>query len=173
MEDNQMTREEFRNLVRNLEETPRIIQQLIDDLKGGDRTWKPSEEEWSALEHVCHLKDIEREGYAVRIEKLLHETQPFLADIDGDRLAAERSYNSQDFETVLHAFTHARQENVRMIEDVTLDQLARSGMFENVGTVTLGRLLLMMREHDQGHLQDISRLHEQLKERRAPSPAAN
>jgi DinB superfamily len=109
----------------------------------------------------------------VRIEKLLRETQSFLADIDGDRLAAERSYNSQDFGTVLHAFALARQENVQTIEDVTLDQLARSGMFENVGTVTLGGLLLMMREHDQGHLQDINSLREQLKGRRAPLSTAH
>jgi DinB superfamily len=165
MEENQMTLEEFQSLVEALEETPRIIQQLTGDLEDGERRWKPSPEEWSVLEHICHLRDIEQEGYAARIEKLLRETQPFLADIDGDKLAAERSYNSQDFIAALHAFLSARAENAEAIKDLTLDQLNRSGMFENTGTVTLGGLLLMMREHDRGHLHDISRLHERLRKR--------
>lgn len=164
MEENQMTLEEFQSLVGALEETPRLIRQLADDLGGNEVTWKPSQEKWSVLEHVCHLKDIEEEGYTARIEKLLRETQPFLADIDGDKLARERSYNSQDFDATLRAFALTRAENARAIKDLTLDQLNRSGIFENTGPVTLGSLLLMMRDHDGGHLQDISDLREQLRE---------
>lgn len=172
MEENQMTLEEFQSLVEALEETPLIIQRLADQLGGDHWTWKPSQEAWSALEHVCHLKDIEQEGYAVRIEKLLNETQPFLPDIDGGKLAAERSYNSQNFDIALRAFALARQQNTQAIKDLTLDQLNRSGIFENAGTITLGRLLLMMREHDLGHLQDISNLREQSRRNHAPLSAA-
>jgi len=167
MEDDQMTPEEYQSLVETLEATPRIIQQLADDLADGDVTWKPSEKEWSVLENVCHLKDIEQEGYTLRIEKFLHETQPFLTDIDGDKLAEQRSYNSQDFHQVLRAFANARQRNVQVIKDLTHDQLNRSGMFENFGTVTLGRLLQMMREHDESHLKDLSSLREQIRRERA------
>jgi hypothetical protein len=173
MEENQMTLEEFQSLVETLEETPRIIRQLTDDLEDNERRWKPSPEGWSALEQVCHLRDIEQEGYAARIEKLLHEAQPFLSDIDGDKLAAERSYITQDFTAALRAFARARAENAEAIKDLTLDQLNRSGIFENVGAVTLGRLLLMMREHDRGHLHDISRLHEQLRKGAAGLSVAN
>ena len=163
MEEVQMTPEEYQSLVETLEATPRVIQRLADDLADGDATWKPSAREWSVLENVCHLNDIEQEGYTLRIEKLLHETQPFLADINGTRLAEERSYQSQDFRQVLHAFARARQQNVQTMKDLALDQLNRSGMFENFGAVTLGRLLLMMREHDEGHLKDLTSLHEQIR----------
>ena len=173
MEENQMTLEEFQSLVEALAETPRVIRQLTDDLEVGGLTWKPTPEEWSALEHVCHLRDIEREGYAARIEKLRRETEPFMADIDGGKLAAERSYNSQEMSAALVAFAGARQQNIEAVKDLAPDQLDRSGMLENVGRVTLGRLLLMMREHDQGHLYDISRLHEQLRERAVGLPVAN
>jgi hypothetical protein len=167
MEENRMTLEEFQSLVDALEETPRLIGQLADEIEDGDVTWKPSGEEWSMLEHVCHLKDIEREGYTARIEKLLRETEPFLADIDGDKLARERSYNSQDFAATLRAFALARAENARAIKDLTLDELNRSGTFEGTGTITLGRLLVMMREHDRGHLKDISDWRERLRRTRA------
>lgn len=173
MEGNQMTSEEYQSLVETLEATPGIIQRLADDLMDGDATWKPSEREWSVLENVCHLNDIEQEGYTVRIEKLLNETQPFLANIDGDKLAEERSYNSQDFSQVLSAFARGRQRNVQTITDLAPDRLNRSGRFENVGTITLGRLLLMMREHDQSHLKDLGSLHQQLRRKRAGMSATS
>jgi hypothetical protein len=170
MKDNQLTRQEFESLVEALEGTPRSIRQLADDLAEVDARWKPSGKEWSMLELVCHLNDIEQEGYTVRIEKLLHETRPFLADIDGDRLAEERNYNGQGFETTLRAFTRAREANVRVIKALSPDQLNRSGVFENVGPVTLATLLQMMREHDKGHLQDLSSLRDRLIERRKSAP---
>ena len=173
MGDNQMTQQEFQALIKALEETPQLVQQLADELADDDRTWKPSAKEWSVLENVCHLRDIEREGYTLRIEKLLHETQPFLTDIDGDKLAEEGSYNSQDFHQALRAFARARQQNVLVIKDLPLDQLKRSGMFENFGTVTLGRLLLMMREHDESHLKDVSSLHEQIRREHAQLSATS
>jgi hypothetical protein len=174
MEENQMTLEEFQSLINELEATPRVIQQLADELNEGDARWKPTVEEWSVLEHVCHLKDIEQEGYTVRIRKLLHETQPYLTDIDGAQLALTRNYNSQDFDTALRAFALARQQNVLAIRDVPLDRLeALSGTFENVGQITLGKLLLMMREHDQGHLEDIHSLRERLRRMHAPLKAAS
>src|ERR1044072_1311557 len=91
MEKNQMNREEFQGMVRVFAESPRVVRQLAGELKDDDLRWKPTDEEWSVLEHLCHLKDIEQEGYALRIKKLIHETEPYLADIDGGRLATERS----------------------------------------------------------------------------------
>jgi hypothetical protein len=173
MEENQMTVEEFQDLVRELGETPRSLRQLADSLADDESRWRPSDEEWSVLENVCHLRDIEREGYTVRIRKLLHETEPYLADLDGAQLAATRSYNSQDFETTLRDFTNARQQNVEAIKELPLESLNRSGTFENVGAVTLGRLLLMMREHDEGHLEDVRSLSERLKRGCAPLTAAS
>jgi type I restriction-modification system DNA methylase subunit len=170
MEDNQMTRQEFQSIVKALEETPQRVQLLAGELTDDDSAWKPSATEWSVLEHVCHLSDIEREGYAVRIEKLISETEPFLADLDGDQLARERSYNSQNFLKVLRAFTDARAENVRVIKALPLEHLNRRGTFEKVGTVTLAQLLIMLREHDEGHLQDIRALRDQLIERRKNAP---
>ena len=94
----------------------------------------------------------------MRIEKLLTEIEPFLADIDGNKLAEERVYNQQDFRTALIEFTLARNNNVQVIEGLTLVQLSRCGIFENVGSVSLERLLLMMRDHDQEHLKELTDL---------------
>lgn len=157
-----MNQQEFQELTRLLADTPEKVRQLTSDLATHDLYWKPSEKQWSIVEHVCHLNDIEQEGYTVRIKRLLNEDQPFLHDIDGDKLAEERNYNSQNFAAALSTFTRARKENVRTIKNLPLDQLDRSGTFEHVGAITLGKLLMLMREHDRGHLQSISKLLDQL-----------
>jgi len=154
--------EELQDRARLLEETPAVLRQLAEGLTLENLQRKQSSSEFSVLEHVCHLRDIEHEGYAVRIEKLLSENHPWLADIDGDRLAAERNYNGQDLAVALHDFTRARQENVRVIKDLSSDQLHRGGTLERVGDMTLERLLLMMCEHDRDHRQALDDLRRHL-----------
>lgn len=148
-------KEEISTLLNFLEETPRAVQQLSENLSERELRLKPAENEFSVLENVCHLRDIEREGYGPRIEKLLNEEKPFLHDVDGARLARERDYNAQNFSAVLQDFFAARQENMRKLSGVSAEQLNLSGEFEGVGDITLKRLLQMMREHDEGHRQEI------------------
>jgi hypothetical protein len=157
-----MTEQEFQDVVGFLEETPESIRQLTAPFAGQELRWKPGVNEFSALEQVCHLRDLEREGYAARIKKLLTENQPSLPDFDGARLARERDYNTQDFDAALQAFALARAENVRVMKSLSPDELKRSGMLDGVGAITLEKLLLLMSEHDQSHRKELSDLHERM-----------
>lgn len=157
-----MPGEDFQALVLWLEEMPQKVRRLVESLGEDERRWKPGEDEFSATENICHLRDIEEEGYAIRIRKLLHEGEPFLSDLDGARLAAERDYNNQDMLYALERFTHARSDNVAALKDLSPDGLSTRGTFEGVGPITLGQLLCMMREHDEGHIKDLKNLRARL-----------
>ncbi len=157
-----MLPQDLLDLITFLEETPDVIRHLGRDLADGSLRLKPSAKEFSMLEHICHLRDIEQEGYVVRIRKLLTESRPSLPDIDGERLAAERDYNSQNFGEALQGFVDARGANIHTIKSLSPDQLTRSGAFENVGPVTLEKLLLMMREHDEDHRNALRHLRVQV-----------
>lgn len=158
MDDHRMTTEDFKALVLFLEEMPGKVRRLVQGLGEGERGWKPRMDEFSATENVCHLRDIEEEGYSVRIRKLLEETEPFLSDLDGARLARERDYNNQSMSEALERFTLARNGNVAAVRGLEPDSLNRRGMFEGTGAITLGQLLLMMREHDESHLKELADL---------------
>lgn len=160
-----MAPQDFENLLASLEETPEVINSLTENLPVRDLRRKPAKETFSFLEHVCHLRDIEREGYYVRIAKLLSEERPFLTDIDGDKLAKERHYNSQIFAEALSAFTGARKNNIQTIRSLPPENLKRIGIFQNVGTITLEQLLSMMREHDNEHLRALSDLRSKVTKR--------
>jgi hypothetical protein len=154
--------EDFRALVLSLEEMPGRVRKLVAGLGESERGWKPQRDEFSATENVCHLRDIEEEGYCVRIRRLLEETEPALSDLDGARLAKERDYNNQDMLAALERFTNAREDNVAAIRSLPPESLNRSGTFEGAGAITLGQLLLMMREHDEGHLKELEGLRARL-----------
>lgn len=164
-----MTSPELQTLIESLRKTPEAVEQVRGNLRDDDLHWKPSEKEFSVVEHVCHLRDIEQEGYTVRIQRLLNESQPFLPDIDGDRLAEERHYISQSLDAALQGFARGREGNIRAIEGLTLEKLNRSGTMENVGPITLERLLQMMREHDQDHVKELNNLRGQLLKRSRPA----
>src|ERR1700680_1337879 len=139
-----MKQQEFQSLVEFLEETPKVIQRLTDGLSREQLTQRPSEGEFSVLEHVWHLRDIEHEGYAVRIEKLLTEDNPALQDIAGARLAAERGYHDLDFSKGLAEFSRGRKDNIGVVKNLSDAQLKRRGRFEAGHEVTLEKVLVML-----------------------------
>jgi hypothetical protein len=49
-------------------------------------------EPFTAIEQICHVRDIEIEGYHVRIERTLLESCPTLASIDSIAVTAQRTY---------------------------------------------------------------------------------
>jgi hypothetical protein len=157
-----MTPSEFEELARSLAETPAHIRRLAEGLNAEESRWKPAADAFSVVENVCHLRDIEVDGYAARINLILNEDEPFLPDLNGAQLVAERRYNEQQLDAALDAFADARERNLLVIQSLSSEQLARSGTFENTGAITLSRLLELMREHDAAHLDELSGLRAKL-----------
>ncbi len=57
---------------------------------------RPAGGGFSLVEHACHLRDLEREGYLLRFMRLLAESYPVLEGFEGERVAADRDYLAQD-----------------------------------------------------------------------------
>lgn len=139
---------------------------LVQRTRGLDEArlrFKPDTHVFSVLENVCHLRDIEVEGYAQRLELLLEEDMPLLPDLDGAALCRVRRYNQQAFAPALQAFTAARDANLQALRRLAPVDLERRGEYENLGIVTLDQLLDMWVAHDREHLQELDQLLAMLK----------
>jgi hypothetical protein len=110
---------------------------------------------FALVEQIWHLADLEQEGFAVRIDRILRESHPLLADFPGGKLARERRYIEQPLLPALQRFEEARAANVARLTAVTSDEWLRSGEQEGVGEVTLGRVAEMMMEHDASHAAEL------------------
>ena len=110
---------------------------------------------FTPVEQCWHLADLEREGYAVRIQRLLAEVEPALPDFDGERVAQERNYKSLSLEDGLEAFRRARAENLAALRALSTSDWERRGTQEGVGRGGLCDIPLMMAEHDAAHRAEI------------------
>ena len=149
------------DLLTELAEMPDQLERAIRLVRRDRLAWKPESwggspgETFSALEHVCHLRDIEQEGYHVRIRRMLEESNPSLVSLDGDAIARERHYESADLGAALQSFRRARATTVERLGAVSDVELARAGEFAEYGRLTLLSLIHYLRSHDQQHLAGI------------------
>ena len=138
-----------------LAQAPEKVVQLTNGLTDAELRSKDADGAFSVLENVCHLRDIENDGYTERITRILNENNPLLPDINGSRLAIERDYKNQYLEASVQAFAHARGRNIETLQALDEKQINREGTLESVGTISLGGLLRMMREHDEDHIRKL------------------
>lgn len=116
-------------------------------------------EAFTALEQLCHVRDIEVEGYHVRLRRTLAEENPLLVSLDSEVLARERGYGNADAAAVLDDFARARAVTVEMIAKMDEVQLRRPARFEGYGALTLRSLVHYLCSHDQQHLAGLQWLH--------------
>lgn len=146
------------SFLTGLADAPRQIEDAFRSIPKSHWTWKPEDwggspgEPFAPVEHACHLRDIEIDGYHVRIQRLRDEEAPDLVSIDGFALARQRDYLAADPFAAFAEFGRAREETVRLIGALDESHLTRSGTFGEYGTVTLRGVLHYLRSHDQQHL---------------------
>jgi DinB superfamily len=147
-----------RDLTDRLASMPRLLQACAERLPRADWTRQPSPGLFSLVEHCCHLRDLEEEGYTLRLRRMLREDGPVLEDFDGGAVAARRAYPGQDLTLALQAFTEARGRNLLVFAGLDARGLARTARFGEHGTITIVRLAELMAEHDAGHRGELEEL---------------
>jgi transcriptional regulator with XRE-family HTH domain len=148
----------FANAAAGLGAMPAKLKDFVAAIPAAAWRSKPAGGGFSLVEHVCHLRDIDGDGYRTRLDRMLTEDCPSLRDIDGDRLARERDYQSQDPITALDAFAVARLEIVARLARLTPGQRQRTGLMAGKREITIDGLVDAMTAHDSEHLDQLNDL---------------
>jgi hypothetical protein len=143
-------------LLETLEQMPQYLEQQFRSLTAEMIRQQGADGSFSPVEQVWHLADLEREGFGLRIERLLSETEPQLPDFDGAAIAVTRRYRSLSLTAGLAAFRQARQQNLARLRTIATDAWTRSGQQQGVGRVSLCDLPGFMSQHDAAHRGEIS-----------------
>ena len=137
---------------------PQLLEAHYAAIPAEFRNWSPTSwegvpsEPFTPVEQICHVRDIELDGYHVRIQRTLNESHPTLASIDSETLAKERSYATSNAAEVFATFRTARAKTVELISGLSSEQLARTAVFEGYGALSLRSLVHYLCSHDQQHL---------------------
>ena len=149
---------ERERLWKELEEMPGFLAERFAALTPEESTTRGPDGTFSPVEQSWHLADLEREGFGIRIERLLREDHPLLPDFDGARAASERLYNTKSLQEGIAVFREARLANMAALRSLGAEDWLRTGTQEGVGEVSLCDLPHMMAEHDAAHKTEIQSL---------------
>src|SRR5215468_6874845 len=155
--------------IEMLSGTPSRAAELTQGLSEEKLSRRVNPEFFSLRESVLHLRDIDVEGYEPRIRRILSESSPVLADVNGAQLAIDRRYHEQPLEPALTDLHLARAASMERLRACTEADLERTAEMQGSGTVTLRRLLEMWMQHDSDHLNDMVQLRRAVEQSVQPS----
>ena len=153
-----MTPKDQESLLADLASMPDFLEDMIGQSSSEDAVIPGADGSLSPVEQCWHLADLEREAYAVRIQRLLRESSPALPDVDGDRIAKERNYKSRSLTDGIRAFRDARSANLQVMRSLNDAEWFPPGSQEGVGPVALCDIPSMMAQHDDAHRREIEAL---------------
>jgi hypothetical protein len=144
--------------INALQAFPQLLEAHFAAVPGEYMRWAPScwdgvpSEPMTAIEQICHVRDIEVDGYHVRFERALSEANPVLPAIDSMALAAERAYATANVSAVFTAIRAARTKTVALIYRMSEEDFDRPAVFDGYGPTTVRGLIHYLCSHDQQHL---------------------
>lgn len=156
-----MDANEQRRLIETLQRTPAQLSQALQSLAPTHWTRKPAPDAFSMTEHLCHLRDLEAQGYQLRIRRLVQEDLPTLEEIDGSAWAVQRGYQQQSAEQALAEFAHHRAQTLQLLEEHLPRHAERKGLFGGFGIITLAGLAREIATHDAAHHGELQLLLQQ------------
>ena len=117
---------------------------------------RPDGTNWSAREVVCHIRDIE-ESFMARFQAIMLMEEPKFLPVEPDRWAEERQYQRNDVNEALDAFRTRRDESLKFLRGLKVEQWERGGIHATRGHMSIKDFVGLMAWHDDNHLDQLKR----------------
>ncbi len=141
-------------LIDALSKLPVLLPVVLDGVDGENARFRPAEEEWSTVEVVGHLVDVE-ERALMRIKLMLEQDNPELTGYDPDAMVIERGYQDQPLPPLVDQLLALRVERLALLQALTPEQWVRTGFVPGRGDTPLTAVTVHLCWHDTTHLAQI------------------
>jgi FMN phosphatase YigB (HAD superfamily) len=142
-------------IIATLRATPAFLHSLCAHLTPEAWVQRPAAGEWSVIEILCHLVDMDIEVNLPRLRKVLQETNPFVAGMDTDAWADSRQYIQRDCMQSLQDFVTARLELIAFLVSLSPDDWQRQARHAVFGPTCLHEMAIFAAGHDRLHVRQI------------------
>lgn len=136
------------NLKAVLSTTPDRWHQITQNFSDDILRRQPLAGEWSALECLVHLIDVDTKVFPVRVKAFLagEDFPGFFPDEEGARLGDNVTATD-----LANKYESIRAENLKLIDTITKADLSRTATHAELGKITLSQLLHEWGGHDLMH----------------------
>ncbi len=153
-----MTEAELKKHVEAAEKSPKEIAAAVTGLSAAALRYKATPDQWSILEILGHLADIEI-VYGYRLRQMLADEKPVIAPMDQNAWARNLGYLETPAPELVAAYGLNRHHNLRLLRRLKLADLAKSAFHpEYQKDVTVAEMVEKMSGHGANHLEQIERL---------------
>lgn len=142
-------------LARLLRANAAALSALVEGLAPAQLSWRPAADAWCINEVVGHLIEADERGYAGRIRRILSEENPHFVTWDQPAVARARGDDRRDGLALLAEFRALRDDGARLVEELDVAALDRSGEHPVVGRLTIRDLIHEWVYHDLDHLAQV------------------
>src|SRR5262245_997699 len=124
-----------------LRQSAAVIVALAEGVTPEQARWKPTPEQWSLLEVICHLLDEEREDFRQRLDLTLHHPEADWPPINPAGWVTERAYNQRELPAMVAAFAQERDRSLRWLDGLAHPDWSAAHAHPVAGKVTASDVL--------------------------------
>jgi FMN phosphatase YigB (HAD superfamily) len=128
---------------------------LIQDIQPHYWYQHPDPDEWSPIQILCHLSQSEINVQRARLERILNEDNPFLAQPKPPPRPDQFNCLLQDGLQVAHQWAADRAETLNMLDTLSPEQWRRPANHSIFGPTTLLEMAQFTAQHDRLHLEQL------------------
>jgi carbonic anhydrase/acetyltransferase-like protein (isoleucine patch superfamily) len=147
--------EEWGRLLGALGESPDWVGAHLEH--HDERAWRkrPGPDRWCALEVLCHLRDVDRDVNAPRLDRMLERSPVEVDDVPLAGWAERRRYAEQGLREAFDAWLSARRQILARLAPLGRDDWKRVAFHSTRGALPLADMVRGWVEHDRNHLRQI------------------
>lgn len=143
--------------LKTLRAIPTVRRALVGQLDDEQARRRPSDDEWSVVEAVAHMRDVERHALQ-RVRRMVTEETPELPAFDHEDYVRLGNYVELPLQPTLKEYMQVRQEHLDLLGGLSPDDWRRPGHHEVHGAVTVAGYEVHVAAEEVDHLAQISRL---------------
>ena len=147
----------FSEYYQEMVNSTEIIRALTANMSQAEAQTRPTSEDWSMLEVMCHLRDEEREDFREHLDFILHPQNREWLKIDPQGWIISRKYNQQNFEEIRGSFFEERRKSLDWLIDL-VDVDWDTTCDSEFGPFSAGEMFACWIAHDNLHIRQLVEL---------------
>jgi FMN phosphatase YigB (HAD superfamily) len=135
--------------------TPAVMDSFLRPLSRDTWNRKPSSNEWTLTQLICHLRDTEREIHHMQLNLFNGKDEPFIPRPDTGVWANKRDYLKEDGLAALQEFIVARLATLEILKTMPEADWERKARHAIFGPTNFREVAGFMADHDRLHIQQV------------------